>query len=543
MSIIPININELPTYHNPLVPDGNRVPSSIWCPQVSTENVVVTALTTKRLDLPTVHAATINTCSVLIHLRLRVCMTSGSNGKVALSVFRKSIVGTGARQIEDAVSELMHLQVALLSYDPLRYESDSVRYLHQGRQTALELEKNKPSRTVDAAPKARLLDDDGNKLVEDDAADEDNAMEFDADDDEPSKYIDAKDLSIPIEDRVRNEMESLPAALRPSEASVRYDGYTPDRPSSFGRIGFLCNIAVQNVVGTVRTGMTVDLPTLADKVVPEISSFKPKRFPGVIVKEVKEKKHRSFMYDPRVETPEKFIKPVITIFTSGSAIITGKKTMHEMYQVACYAVYLIWRTKKITDTNRESQIAQLMSNNVTIDDYAPLAEIVKNNRRIDAIPQDARQLGYSRRTQDTVNQFAVSDGIQVMCTLMKGMSVAPNRPHTPRPSPSPPIVDDFDLRRSGSLNSSPLSSSSSLSPVTSIKANTRRLSSSTSSLPTIKLSALGSSGSRSGSSGSSPLKRSSDQVMASDSKRQGGTMSSSSLRMESEVLMESGSVV
>jgi TATA-box binding protein (TBP) (component of TFIID and TFIIIB) len=407
-----ISLTEKPSYENPYVLPDPSVPRVIRYPQISIENIVITTSTSAKQDMKRMHRALKRYGSEMPKTRPRCCFKSLH---LTIAAFPHSIVCTGARSLEEAVEGLLSIQIiVMLCKNKCAISSSG----GSGSGTAAAEGENDDGIDVLVADENQqqmqtsvVIDDDDD--VDDDDQDVDHYASMvdqnhDTNDSSPSKDINWGSL------RFR-------ALSEPPEGQKRYDGQDVTR-SRIGCIGFVKNVVVQNVVGALRTGTAVDLRLMHKEVLPDVSSYSP-LFPGLILKDVP--------YSRILGTVNKF-KPSLTMFSSGSANITGTKTVSEVYQGACLCAAYLWKTAQLMRRYPDILISTMFSNNVSITDFDPVRRYLmdKNKGVFSELPsfRDRRDLVDSADGKDRslVDVSLVANQLAAFNAILKGLDITGN---------------------------------------------------------------------------------------------------------------------
>lgn len=362
-----------PKYSNPYVESSPDVPYYIRYPPVVLENTVHTASFNCRQDMLAMYRALISLGCQLSKTRPRISLKLFL---LTIAAFHESAVCTGARSHEEATEGLLSFQNAVLLRKDSRASNTVV--------TSAEEEV-----TSAAAPGA--AEEEEEEIAPMPEADlEETLADAELNDDAVEKL--AAEMASGKK-RIRPKERDLAALKPPAPGRRRYDGLDTGH-SRIGKVGFIEAVVVQNVVGTLRTGMNISLPITHREVLPNRSSYGD-TFPGLILKNVD--------YPRILGTPDKF-KPSLTMFSSGSAIITGAKTMSEIYQGACISASYIWRTFCLMQREPNALISILFSNGIDILTFEPVRRYLMDHNK--GNPSDLRV--YESR-HDLINSASAAD--------------------------------------------------------------------------------------------------------------------------------------
>jgi TATA-box binding protein (TBP) (component of TFIID and TFIIIB) len=364
---------------------------------------------------------------------------------LTIAAFPHSIVCTGARSLEEAVEGLLSIQIIVMLCKNKCAVSSS-----GGGGIAAEGEDDNGIDVFAADFHPQQMQ---TPIVIDDDDDDDQDVDVDH---YASVVADETSQSSPSSSKNINWGSLRFRALsEPPEGQKRYDGQDVIR-SRIGCIGFVKNVVVQNVVGALRTGTAVDLRLMHKEVLPDVSSYN-QLFPGLILKDVS--------YPRILGTANKF-KPSLTMFSSGSANITGTKTVSEVYQGACLCAAYLWKTAQLMRRYPDILISTMFSNNVSITDFDPVRRYLmeKNKGAFSNLPKfrDRRDLVDSadERDRSLVDVSLVANQLAAFNAILKGLDITGG--------------NDSSAGSSSSDLASPSSSTSSNSPSPTVRVIEKR---------------------------------------------------------------------
>jgi len=358
-----LSVFDTPRYSNPYVEASPDVPHFIRYPPIVLENTVHTAVFNRGQDMQRMQRSLAPFGCQLSKTRPRISLKMYL---LTIAAFQFSAVCTGARSHEEATEGFLSFQNAVLL----------------GKEVVGGMKTAAGGGGDPGVAEGDIIVAEG---------DEEIALE---------------ELTDDAIDRLAAEIESGKKRARPRERDFavlkppapgrrRYDGLDTGH-SRIGKVGFIEAVVVQNVVGTLRTGMAISLPITHRDVLPDRSSYTPRNFPGLIL---------TGIYYPRIlGTPDTF-KPSLTLFSSGSAIITGAKTMGEIYQGACIAASYIWRTFCLMQQEPNALISILFSNNIDIITFQPVLQYLMEHNK--GVPSELQ--AYASR-HDLINSSSGTGG-------------------------------------------------------------------------------------------------------------------------------------